>query len=327
MCGRWIRKLDPANGNLVTGFATGLSSPVDLKTGRDGALYVLDRGRSGVFRISFSGGAPAITSHPQNQTATVGESVTFTVAASGTPPLSYQWQRNEANIAGAMSESYTISSASLADHGARFRCVVSNPYGSATSNAATLTVNNNQPPTAMIISPAHGTLYTAGTTVSFSGAASDPEQGALGAAHFTWVVQFHHDDHVHPHWGPFTGQTSGSFSILNSGETSPNVFYRITLTVTDSGGRQDSTYVDVVPRLVTLTLLTSPSGLDLTLDGQPIRTPYSVQSVAGMQRTIGVISPQKAYRFQRWSDGGPATHTVMPLSSTTYTAFYTKGRR
>ena len=63
--------------------------------------------------------------------------------ASGSTPLNYQWQRNQVNITGATSPSYTITSASFSDNGVKFRCVVSNGFGTATSNEATLTV---QPP-------------------------------------------------------------------------------------------------------------------------------------------------------------------------------------
>jgi glucose/arabinose dehydrogenase len=53
-CGGWIRKLDPANGNAVSDFATGISSPVDLKVSPDGFLYYLARGTGSVSRIGFT---------------------------------------------------------------------------------------------------------------------------------------------------------------------------------------------------------------------------------------------------------------------------------
>ena len=81
---------------------------------------------------------------------TVGDSVTFSVSASGTPPLSYQWQRNGVTISGATSSSYTIASAQLADNGVGFRCRVANTYGSVTSSSATLAVTANLAPTAGI---------------------------------------------------------------------------------------------------------------------------------------------------------------------------------
>jgi hypothetical protein len=67
------------------------------------------------------------------------------VSASGDAPLSFQWQRNQANIPGATASSYTLAAAALIDTGAKFRCVVTNSAGSATSNEATLTVNAPAP--------------------------------------------------------------------------------------------------------------------------------------------------------------------------------------
>ena len=84
---------------------------------------------------------PGIVTHPSNQTVSVGQPATFQVVASGSSVLSYQWQRNTANIPGANSSTYTIPSATLADNGAKYRCIVSNAFGTATSNEATLTVN------------------------------------------------------------------------------------------------------------------------------------------------------------------------------------------
>ena len=87
---------------------------------------------------------PGITSQPGNQTVAQGQPASFTVGASGSAPLNYQWQRNMVNVPGANSPGYMIAATVFADNGAKFRCVVSNSFGSATSNEATLTVQ--QPP-------------------------------------------------------------------------------------------------------------------------------------------------------------------------------------
>jgi hypothetical protein len=81
--------------------------------------------------------APVITTQPANQTVSVGQAAAFTVAATGTPPLSYQWQKNGAAISGATSSSYATPATTAADNGAQFRVVVSNSAGSVTSSAAT----------------------------------------------------------------------------------------------------------------------------------------------------------------------------------------------
>jgi Immunoglobulin domain/Fibronectin type III domain len=315
-------------------FASGISSPVDLQLGPDAALYYLARGSGGlVSKIEYGAAqAPAITQHPSNQTVAVGQQATFSVLASGAAPLSFQWQRNGSNITKANSPSYTTAPVSAADNGARFRCIVSNALGSITSNEATLTVaaSGNTAPTPTITQPPQGTLYNAGDTIPYAGTGTDPEDGQVPASRFTWQVDFHHDTHTHPFIPATTGATGGSFVIPNTGETSANVWYRIYLTVTDSQGAATTTFRDVLPRTVTITLATQPSGLQLTLDGQPLTAPVMFTGVVGFQRTIGAPSPQAvksvAYTFAAWSDGGPATHQIAtPPSPTTYTASYQSG--
>ena len=115
--------------------------------------------------------APAITTQPANQTVTAGQTASFNVAASGTAPLTYQWQKNNANIIGATGASYTTPATTTANSGSTFRCVVSNSAGSATSSAATLTVNAAAVAPSITTQPANQTV-TAGQTASFSVAAS-----------------------------------------------------------------------------------------------------------------------------------------------------------
>ena len=71
---------------------------------------------------------------------------TFSATATGSNPLTYQWQRNRTAISGATSASYTTPAATTTDDGAQFQVVVSNSTGSATSNPATLTVSSTPSP-------------------------------------------------------------------------------------------------------------------------------------------------------------------------------------
>ncbi|HRU67821.1 MAG TPA: immunoglobulin domain-containing protein [Bacteroidia bacterium] len=84
--------------------------------------------------------APAITTHPSNLTVCTGQSATFSVTASGTSPLTYEWYKNSTKITGATNYFYTISSAAQGD-AASYYCVVTNGCGTAQSNSASLTVN------------------------------------------------------------------------------------------------------------------------------------------------------------------------------------------
>jgi hypothetical protein len=91
---------------------------------------------------SGAGGAvaPAITAQPANQRVVVGLMATFNVTATGSAPLSYQWQKGTTAIAGATASSYTTPATTLVDDGSTFQVVVSNSAGSVTSSSATLTV-------------------------------------------------------------------------------------------------------------------------------------------------------------------------------------------
>jgi glucose/arabinose dehydrogenase len=330
LCSNWIRNVNPANGNAVTTFATQtVGTPVDLDVGPDGNLYYLARSGGVVRRIAHTAGSPpVVTTPPASQTVALDESVTFSVAVSGTAPFTYQWQRNGTDILGQTSSSYTLSMASALDSGARFRCRISNAYGTVTSAEATLTVINSRRPQASIDTPTDGALYNGGDTVSFSGSASDPEDGPLGGPAFTWQVDFHHDTHTHPHVPAMAGTTSGSFTVPVLGETSTNVWFRIHLWAVDSAGLSRHVYRDVRPRIARVTLATDPSGMTVNVDGGPAQTaPYAFDSVVGMTRSIGTATSQvigsNSYAFVSWSDGGAATHDLtVPSSPTTRTATF-----
>jgi len=87
-----------------------------------------------------SAAAPSITTQPSNQTVAVGSTATFSVVATGTTPLTYQWQKGTTPIAGASSANYTTAATTSSDNGSQFEVVVTNSVGSITSNAATLSV-------------------------------------------------------------------------------------------------------------------------------------------------------------------------------------------
>ena len=119
---------------------------------------------------------------------------------------------------------------------------------------------------------------------------------------------------------PIAGARSGSFTVPTVDETSANVWYRLHLTVRDSAGASHTVQRDIMPRKVTLTLATSPPGLQLKLDGQPVAT-SSFPAVVGIVRTIGAASQTSGtttYDFVSWSDGGAASHDIStPAANTT----------
>jgi phosphatidylinositol-3-phosphatase len=89
--------------------------------------------------------APAITTQPANQTVAAGQAATFSVVASGTAPLSYQWKLNGADISGATGASYSTGATTAGANGSIYAVAVSNSAGSAQSGNATLTVTTATP--------------------------------------------------------------------------------------------------------------------------------------------------------------------------------------
>jgi endonuclease/exonuclease/phosphatase family metal-dependent hydrolase len=82
---------------------------------------------------------PAITAQPQNQSVFAGQTATFSVAATGTPPLNYQWRLSSTNLPGAATNPFTLANVQFANAG-NYSVVITNVSGSITSAAATLTV-------------------------------------------------------------------------------------------------------------------------------------------------------------------------------------------
>ena len=81
---------------------------------------------------------PTITTQPSSQTAAKGKTASFSVVATGTDPLTYQWKKNGTDIAGATASTYTTPAVADGDNGARFSVEVRNEGGSETSSEAVL---------------------------------------------------------------------------------------------------------------------------------------------------------------------------------------------
>jgi hypothetical protein len=111
--------------------------------------------------------APSITTQPLGQTITAGLTATFSVTATGTAPLSYQWRKNGTAITGATAVSYATPAETIADNAATFTVAITNSVSSVTSNAAILTVNP-APVAPSITTQPLGQTITAGLTATFS---------------------------------------------------------------------------------------------------------------------------------------------------------------
>jgi hypothetical protein len=134
-----------------------------------------------------------ITGQPAAATVCAGSAANFSVSASGTAPLTYQWLLNGTSIGGATSSVYSIASASTANAG-QYSVVVSGTCGNATSNNALLTVN--VAPT-VTTPPASQSICTGGA-VTFSVVAA-------GSGPLTYQWRYGSTD--------INGATSDSYSI------------------------------------------------------------------------------------------------------------------
>ncbi len=112
---------------------------------------------------------PTIAIPPQSQTVIEGSNVTFTVTASGAPPLSYQWQFNGTNQDGATASVFTLPGVTTNQAG-EYTVTVTNAFGSTNSAAATLTVNRALFPPVITTNPVSQTVVE-GADVAFSVAA------------------------------------------------------------------------------------------------------------------------------------------------------------
>jgi len=112
--------------------------------------------------------APTITTQPASLSVAVGAAASFSVTATGSAPLAYQWQRNGVDIAGATAATYTVPVTVLGDNGAVFRVRISNLGGSVTSANATLGVTGPTLSAPTITAQPQSVTVAVGQTASFS---------------------------------------------------------------------------------------------------------------------------------------------------------------
>jgi hypothetical protein len=112
--------------------------------------------------------APQIAAQPVSAAVAAGQTATFSVTATGTAPLSYQWMRNSTAISGATAASYTTPGTSASDNAASFTVTVTNSAGSVTSNAAILTVTTSTAVAATPIFSVPAGVYTSAQSVTLA---------------------------------------------------------------------------------------------------------------------------------------------------------------
>jgi hypothetical protein len=169
-----------------------------------------------------------------------------------------------------------------------------------------------------------------GDTISFSGHATDAEEGSLPPSALRWSLVLHHcttpsDCHVHP-LQDFPAVDGGSFAAPDHEYPS---WLKLSLTVTDSGGLSDEASVRLDPKTVNLTFTSTPvTHLRLAVGAVTLPTPFTRTVIVGSANSVSAPTPQtliSSYSFAKWSDGGARSHTLTaPAAPTTYTAVFVK---
>ena len=248
--------------------------------------------------------APTVTQHPSNQSVVPGGTAVFPVVATGSAPLAFQWQKNQANLAngghysGATTATLTVSTADSADQG-NYRCVVTNGQGSDTSDEASLTVGACSDPVFVngnfeggnTAGVADGwTAYTRPTAPGFIGytiQASSPVEGlqyqqiqtsyvASGGAGVYQVV---------------TGCISGATYRIRGSYRTNSASGRAMVKCAPNGSTAYSSAVDLTPAASTM------SSTWTTFDGTVTATASSIVLFLDCQTHVSVTGNGKAAAF------------------------------
>jgi glucose/arabinose dehydrogenase/chitodextrinase len=347
VCGTIFRlEPDGAGGFTRTTFVTGLgvNSAVELGFGPFGsgptatqALYYTSYAGGGqVRRISSGVPVASFSATPSGGPAPLA--VTFDGSASSDPdgqPLTYEWTFGDGATSTSgptVQHTYTSAGSFTA------ALVVRDASGNASSPATRVigvTTSGNTPPVPIIQSPAAGSTFAVGQQVTLTGKASDAQDGKVPPTRMSWQVLLHHvpaggTEHTHPLASGTGASLTLTFPAPEDLAATAGSWVEAIFTATDTAGASASVSRRLDPVRVSVTLTTTPSGLQITLATpsdltQTLVGPVTITSWQGWPLTIGAPSPQAGKRFRSWSDGGAQVHTVVtPASATTYIAAFGK---
>lgn len=314
---------DPAARVQFLGAA---AHPVEMTIGPGGDLFYVDLDGGTIRRITPNASPIAvIDAAPTSGGAPL--TVNFDASRSSDPEgdaITYAWDLDgdgQYDDATGVTASKTYNSPGNVTVGLK----VTDPV--PTSGTASKVINvGNDPPVPVINLPTSALKWKVGDLVSFSGSATDHQDGTLPASALSWsVVLMHCPSACHPHGlKTVSGVASGSFTAPDHEFPS---WIELTLTATDSLGLSASTTRRLDPRTVVLTFGTSPTALSLVVGSASATAPVSRTVIVGSQTSVTATSPQVKsgvkYTFASWSDGLAQSHLVTaPATNTTYTATY-----
>ncbi|MGC1368103.1 MAG: immunoglobulin domain-containing protein, partial [Candidatus Acidiferrum sp.] len=285
------------NGTSISGAAAAsYTTPATSTTDNGSTFQVMVSNPAGsvtssaaTLTVSPAVVAPTITSQPANESVVVGQTATFSVVATGTAPLSYQWQKNGANISGAGAANYVTAAATSADNGSNFQVVVSNSNGSITSSVATLKVTSAVLAPTITTQPANRTV-AAGQTATFSVVAS-------GTAPLSYQWQ--------KSGANISGATSSTYTTPAT--TTANTGSTYDVVVSNSAG-------SVTSSAATLTVNAAAVGPTITTQ------PANLTVIAGQTATFSVVASGTAPLSYQWQQSGA---NIIGATSSSYTTAVT----
>ena len=333
-CEGEIRVIDPDNPANVAVFATDIISPLNIAFSPDGSMYYIAYNDEAIHKVQYTlDSPPTILQQPADVLVSVDGEASFTASVGGTSPFTYQWQVDAgsgfSDIPGAEAAELMLENLTLAEDGNQYRVIVSNAFDTVTSDAATLTVTTDQPPVlSMTLVSTSGSTYRGGDTLTFSGVADDAEDGILPPESLSWKVDFHHNVHTHPVIDSLEGVSSSQIVVPTTGETDPDVWFRVYLTATDSSGLESTTFLEIFPELSDFSVEATGPVDTLFVDSQTEANPVAKTGVEGVRRTLSVseseaTSTGTAY-FLQWVDGSTSRvrSITTPMDDTAYVALY-----
>ena len=318
----------PDTSQIAT-FASSLNGPVDLKVGPDGALYYVGFDDSRIHRIAVGPRAVA-TAAPTAGAAPL--LVHFDGSDSVDPKggaLGYAWDLDgdgqfDDSTAVAPTYTYPVNGTVLV------RLRVTDGLGASDVASVTISVGNT-PPVAAIAKPSSSLTWSVGDPITFSGSATDAEDGAEPGSRLTWSVIINHCPELnacHQHTIQTSTGTGGTF-------TAPDHSYpsslEIRLVARDAQGAQSAPVsVTIQPKTVDLSIHSDPPGVRLTAGEETATAPFTATVIN--KSVVEVSAPGIAtiggrpYGFAGWSDGLAASHSLIARSTTPpLTARYAPG--
>ena len=152
--------------------------------------------------------------------------------------------------------------------------------GGASATDAIAISAGNTPPTATIAAPSPGVAWKVGDMIAFQGTATDVQDGTLPASALSWSLVLEHCPstcHSHP-IGSWPG-TGGDRFVAPNHEYPSHLELR--LTATDSGGLSDTQTMRLDPATVSVTMRSTPTGLDLSLGPDTEAAPFTRTLIRG----------------------------------------------